>query len=341
MSDQAQGGVPVAPSGSSALLEVRGLKVYYAVKAKNRLSSKVSYLKAVDGVDLTVAENEVMGIVGESGCGKSTLGKAIVGLERPTAGTMSFQGRDLSAMPRRERARDIQIIFQDPYSSLDPRMTVGESIEEPLSVIEGLSRAERRERGLALMREVGLREDQYGRYPHEFSGGQRQRVGIARALATNPKLVVCDEPVSALDVSIQAQILNLIDDLKHDHQLSFIFISHNLGVVEHICDRVAVMYLGHIVETGTTDQIFSEPAHPYTQALLDAIPQVKVGIDLTAHRLSGDVPSALRPPSGCCFHTRCPYATQACSTQAPTLADIGGGHLCACPLGAHGSKSNQ
>lgn len=328
-----QGALGAEETGAGApLLEVSDLKVYYSVKAKNRLSSKVSYLKAVDDVSLTVNENEVMGIVGESGCGKSTLGKAIVGLEKPFAGTMTFRGRDLVGLPRRERARNIQIIFQDPYSSLDPRMTVGESIEEPLSVIEGLSRRERRERGIELMREVGLREDQYGRFPHEFSGGQRQRVGIARALATNPSLVVCDEPVSALDVSIQAQILNLIDDLKHQHKLSFIFISHNLGVVEHICDRVAVMYLGHIVEAGTTEQIFSHPAHPYTQALLDAIPLLEIGLDPNARRLSGDVPSALDPPSGCCFHTRCPFATEACSAAAPKLVDIGDGHLCACPL---------
>ena len=325
---------PQAASGAAPLLEVSDLKVYYPVKAKNRLSSKVSYLKAVDGVSLTVNENEVMGIVGESGCGKSTLGKAIVGLEQPTGGTMTFRGQSLEAMSRRDRAREIQIIFQDPYSSLDPRMTVGESIEEPLAVIEGLPKAERRKRGLELMREVGLREDQYGRFPHEFSGGQRQRVGIARALATNPSLVVCDEPVSALDVSIQAQILNLIGDLKHQHRLSFIFISHNLGVVEHICDRVAVMYLGHIVEAGTTDQIFSDPRHPYTQALLDAIPLLEIGLDPDARRLAGDVPSALNPPAGCCFHTRCPFATEACSASAPRLVDIGDGHLCACPLRA-------
>ena len=326
---------------TTPLLEVSDLKVYYPVKAKNRLSSKVSYLKAVDGVSLTVNENEVMGIVGESGCGKSTLGKAIVGLEKPTDGSMSFRGKDLESTPRRDRARDIQIIFQDPYSSLDPRMTVGESIEEPLAVIEGLSKADRRARGLELMREVGLREDQYGRYPHEFSGGQRQRVGIARALATNPSLVVCDEPVSALDVSIQAQILNLIDDLKHQHKLSFIFISHNLGVVEHICDRVAVMYLGHIVEAGTTDQIFSDPRHPYTQALLDAIPLLEIGLDPDARRLTGDVPSALNPPSGCCFHTRCPFATEACSANAPELVDVGDGHLCACPVRAMLSGNSQ
>lgn len=314
------------------LLSVEGLKVHYPVKAKNRLSSKVSFLKAVDGVSLAVFENEIVGIVGESGCGKSTLGKAIVGLERPKEGILKFRGTDLASISRRERGRSIQIIFQDPYSSLDPRMTVGESIEEPLAVIGGLSRQERRARGLELMHEVGLREDQYGRYPHEFSGGQRQRVGIARALATNPALVVCDEPVSALDVSIQAQILNLIDDLRHQHRLSFIFISHNLGVVEHICDRVAVMYLGHIVESGATEEIFSHPKHPYTQALLDAIPLLEIGIDQKARRIAGDVPSALDPPSGCCFHTRCPYATPECACNVPTLADVGGGHLCACPV---------
>lgn len=321
---------PAAPP----LLSVKGLKVYYPVKAKNRLSSRVSYLKAVDDVSLEVAENETVGIVGESGCGKSTMGKAIVGLLEPTEGTISFEGRPYGDISIKERAKNIQIIFQDPYSSLDPRMTVGESIEEPLSVIEGMPREERHRRGLELMEEVGLRADQYDRYPHEFSGGQRQRIGIARALATNPRIVVCDEAVSALDVSIQAQILNLINDLKKRHKLSFLFISHNLSVVQHICDKVAVMYLGHIVEYGDVDSIFENPRHPYTQALLDAIPLIKIGLDSGIRGIEGDVPSALDPPSGCCFHTRCPHATEECAQMRPEAVRVGECHWCACRLAA-------
>ena len=316
----------------TSLLSVKNLKVYYPVKAANRLSSRVSWLKAVDDVSLEVAENETVGIVGESGCGKSTLGKAVVGLIKPTEGSIEFDGRSYAEMSTKERARNIQIIFQDPYSSLDPRMTVGESIEEPLAVIEGMSRAERRRRGLELMEEVGLRPDQYNRYPHEFSGGQRQRIGIARALATNPKIVVCDEAVSALDVSIQAQILNLIGDLQRRHHLSFVFISHNLSVVEHICDKVAVMYLGHIVEYGDVDSIFENPQHPYTKALLEAIPQVKFDDLEPVRGLEGDVPSAINPPSGCCFHTRCPFATERCSAARPETTQVGPAHRCACHL---------
>ncbi len=315
---------------AAPLLRTRDLSVRYPVKAKNRLSTKVSYLHAVEGVSLEIDHNETLGIVGESGCGKSTLGKAIVGLVKPATGTIELNGADCVTLSARERARQIQIIFQDPYSSLDPRLTVGASIEEPLSVIEKMPRAQRRERVIELMREVGLREDQYNRYPYEFSGGQRQRVGIARALATNPALVVCDEPVSALDVSIQAQILNLVNELKRRHNLAFLFISHNLSVVEHISDKVGVMYLGHIVEYGSTEQIFEDPQHPYTQALFDAIPLVDVEQDDSFGGLSGDVPSAMNPPSGCCFHTRCPYATDACARLAPALTDRGKGHLCAC-----------
>ena len=314
------------------LLAVQGLKVYYPVKAKNRLSSRVSYLKAVDGVSLEVATNETVGIVGESGCGKSTMGKAIVGLLKPTEGTIAFEGRPYEDISTKERAKNIQIIFQDPYSSLDPRMPVGESIEGPLAVIEGMPREERRRRGLELMEEVGLRADQYNRYPHEFSGGQRQRIGIARALATNPKIVVCGVAVSALDVSIQAQILNLINDLKERYQLSFLFISHNLSVVQHICDKVAVMYLGHIVEYGDVDSIFENPQHPYTQALLDAIPLIKIGLDSSIRGIEGDVPSALDPPSGCCFHTRCPHATEECGRARPASIRVGEQHWCSCRL---------
>lgn len=243
---------------SEPLLQVKDLKIYYPVKAKNALGGSVSYLHAVDGVSFDVYKGETFGIVGESGCGKSTTGRGIVGLLEPTAGTILFEGKDIKGCSRREMARHIQIIFQDPYSSLDPRMTVGRCIEEPLDVHKVGIKSERWSKVLELMQEVGLREDQASRFPHEFSGGQRQRIGVARAIALQPDLVICDEPVSALDVSIQAQILNLMRDLQKKYNLTYIFISHNLSVVKHLCDRIAVMYLGHIVELADKKSSFDE-----------------------------------------------------------------------------------
>lgn len=315
---------------SEPLLQVKDLKIYYPVRAKNALGGSVSYLHAVDDVSFDVYKGETFGIVGESGCGKSTTGRGIVGLLEPTAGSILFEGKDIKGYSRREMARHIQIIFQDPYSSLDPRMTVGRCIEEPLDVHKVGIKSERWSKVLELMQEVGLREDQASRFPHEFSGGQRQRIGVARAIALQPDLVICDEPVSALDVSIQAQILNLMRDLQKKYNLTYIFISHNLSVVKHLCDRIAVMYLGHIVELADKKSLFDNPAHPYTKALLAAIPVPDPDVPSMVGTLSGDVPSPLDPPKGCCFHTRCPYADERCRTEVPKLHEIEPGHTVAC-----------
>lgn len=315
---------------SENLLEVQGLKIHYPVKSKNRLGNSVSWSKAVDGVSFTVKKGETFGVVGESGCGKSTTGKAIIRLLEPTEGKILFDGQDISGYSRKELARKIQMIFQDPFSSLDPRMTAGTCIAEPLSVHKVGTKKERRDRAVQLMKDVGLREDQYGRFPHEFSGGQRQRIGVARAIALQPELVVCDEPVSALDVSIQAQILNLMKELQNKYKLTYIFISHNLSVVKFLCDRVAVMYLGHIVEMADKKELFENPCHPYTKALLDAIPIADPDVKSMNGELTGDVPSPLNPPSGCCFHTRCPYAAERCRKEAPVLHQTAKGHTVAC-----------
>ena len=316
---------------SETLLQVRDLKVYYPVKTQSIIPRKV-YVKAVDGISFDVRRKEAFGIVGESGCGKSTTGHAIVGLLKPTSGQILFEGQSIvgGAAISKERAKKLQIIFQDPYSSLDSRFTVGRCISEPLEVHKIGTAKERLERVEELMGEVGLNHEQITRYPHEFSGGQRQRIGIARALALNPSLIICDEPVSALDVSIQAQILNLMQELKEKHGLTYIFISHNLSVVHHLCDRIAVMYLGNIVEIAEKRLLFDHPLHPYTQALLDAIPIPDPERDTMNSELEGDVPSPLNPPSGCCFHTRCRFADQTCAQAKPQLAEAEDGHLVAC-----------
>lgn len=316
------------------LLEVEHLKVYYPIKKSTLLPSAPQYVKAVNDVSFTVYEGETFGIVGESGCGKSTTGKALVRLNPPTAGSIRFDGVDMTQkLPPEDvmaLTKKIQIIFQDPYSSLDPRFTIGRCIEEPLIVHKMGTPKERRARVLQLMHDVGLREDQYTRYPHEFSGGQRQRIGIARAMALSPSLVVCDEPVSALDVSIQAQVLNMMQELQEKYSLTYIFISHNLSVVRHICDRIAVMYLGTIVELAEKEELFAHPRHPYTQALLAAIPVPNPDVASMEGVLEGDVPSPVHPPEGCCFHTRCKYATEQCRCQRPPLEDDGNGHQLAC-----------
>jgi oligopeptide transport system ATP-binding protein len=273
--------------------------------------------------------------VGESGCGKSTTGRAIVKLLVPTEGTIKFEGHDLFNLPAGQEKiykKKIQIIFQDPYSSLDPRFTVERIIGEPLLVHGVKDVSQRREAILSLMADVGLRPEFLDRYPHEFSGGQRQRLGVARALALKPSLIVCDEPVSALDVSIQAQILNLMKELQRKYTLAYIFISHNLSVVRHICDRVAVMYLGNIVEISECGELFKNPIHPYTNALLESVPSLDPDIRGVAEPLRGDVPSPLDPPRGCCFHTRCARSRDVCETSKPVLADRGGGHLAACHI---------
>ncbi len=319
---------------SQALLEVKNLKVYYPVKVrKNALASEKRFVKAVDDISFSIQQGETFGLVGESGCGKSTTGKTIVRLLKPTGGQVLFEGQDIFAEGKKsDLSQKIQIIFQDPYSSLDPRFTVGRCIAEPMRVHKMGTAKEQEERVRSLMHDVGLRPEAYTKYPHEFSGGQRQRIGVARALALNPSLIVCDEPVSALDVSIQAQILNLMQDLQEKYHLTYLFISHNLAVVEHLCDRVAVMYLGNLVEVAETEDLFCHPVHPYTQALLDAIPVPDPEIPTMQNMLEGDVPSLMNPPTGCCFHTRCPHACEQCSKEKPALRDMDNGHFVACHL---------
>jgi len=304
----------------SDLLQVDDLKTHF----RSRHGGGTVY--AVDGVSLTLRRGETLGVVGESGCGKSTLGRSILRLIEPTSGRILFDGQDLRTLDARAlRAlrREMQMVFQDPYASLDPRMKVGAIIEEPL-VVHGIGdRRERRERVARLLEVVGLPPDAAGLYPHEFSGGQRQRIGIARSIAVNPKLVVADEPVSALDVSIQAQVLNLLADLRAELGLSYIFIAHALAVVEHISDRVAVMYLGRIVEAARAEDLYARPSHPYTQALLQAIPRAEVGARPARATLSGELPNPERPPAGCPFHPRCPKVLPQCASVVPEDRDIG------------------
>jgi oligopeptide transport system ATP-binding protein len=317
-----------------ALLEVRNLKKYFPFK-KGIFSRTIGEVRAVDGVSFTLERGETLGVVGESGCGKTTLGRSILRLIEPTSGQVSFNGRDLLLLKGEElrKARaSFQIIFQDPFSSLDPRMSVGEIIAEPVRNHLSCSRSEIRDRVAHLLNRVGLHPSQMGRYPHEFSGGQRQRIGIARALALNPLAVVCDEPVSALDVSIQAQVINLLVELQEEMNLSYIFIAHDLSVVEHISDRVAVMYLGRIVELASDQDLYENPLHPYTQALLSAVPVPDPDIRKKRIILEGDVPSPISPPTGCALHTRCPAKKDRCSRARPELTDLGKEHFVACHI---------
>jgi oligopeptide/dipeptide ABC transporter ATP-binding protein len=326
---------PAANSaGRAPVLAVKDLKKHFPVRG-GFLRSGRGQVFAVDGISFTIAPGETLGLVGESGCGKSTVGRTVLRLIEPTAGSIVVDGTDITRLSKRELRpyrRQMQIIFQDPFSSLDPRMTAGDIVGEPLRV-HGIARGkERTERIAALFERVGLRKAQMGNYPHQFSGGQRQRIGIARALALEPRLIVGDEPVSSLDVSIQAQVLNLMMDLQRELGLAYLFISHNLAVVEHISHHIAVMYLGRIVEYTDKRTLFAAPLHPYTESLLAAVPVPDPAVKRAKRLLQGDVPSPVNPPPGCHFHTRCPYAVERCKVEAPALREVKPGQLVACHL---------
>jgi len=319
---------------SEPLLKVRSLKKYFPVRG-GILSRTVNWVRAVDGVDFDINGGETLGVVGESGCGKTTVGRTILKLVKPTEGEIYLEGRDIVKLDEKEMQklrRDMQIVFQDPYWSLNPRMMVKDIVAEPLETHLKLGKKEKDERVVELLELVGLGGEAAWKYPHEFSGGQKQRIGIARALATNPKFLVLDEPTSMLDVSVQAHIINLIKELQEKLKLTYLFISHNLSVIQHLSDRIAVMYLGKLVEVGNVNEIFESPLHPYTQALLKAIPVPDPDIRKGQAVLEGGVPSPENPPSGCRFHTRCPHASSTCREKEPKSIDVGRGHLVACHL---------
>jgi len=331
---QPQGSSP--PSESENLVEVKDLKMYFPVSSGLLFQRTTANIKAVDGVSFDIKRGETLGLVGESGCGKTTTGRCILQLYKPTEGSIKFDDRELMDMGSRQlrsMRREMQVIFQDPYSSLNPRMTAGNIIGEPL-VVHGLvdNKVEYKERVANLLQNVGLNPYMADRFPHEFSGGQRQRIGVARALSVSPKFIVADEPVSALDVSIQAQIVNLLEDLQDEFNLTYLFIAHDLSVVRHISDRVGVMYLGHIVEMADRSEIYVNPSHPYTKALLSAVPIPDPVVDAQRERvlLTGEVPSPLNPPSGCVFHPRCPIATDDCAEVTPELREVEPNHFSAC-----------
>jgi oligopeptide transport system ATP-binding protein len=329
-----------SPAGAP-LLRIRGVKKYFPIKEGIVFKRETARVHAVDDVSLDLQPGETVGLVGESGCGKSTLGRCVIRLHDLTAGAIEFDGRDISSLSRKQLRplrREIQMVFQDPYASLNPRKRVGTIISDPMRIHGVGDRQVTKARTQELLARVGLSPEHYNRYPHEFSGGQRQRIGVARALALNPKLIVADEPVSALDVSIQAQVVNLLDDLQDEFDLTYLFIAHDLAVVRHVSDRIAVMYLGKIVEVSPADELYRRPVHPYTEALLSAVPIPDPDQSEQRERivLEGDVPSPITPPSGCRFHPRCRYATEICAREEPPLVEHGGGHLAAChhPLDA-------
>jgi oligopeptide/dipeptide ABC transporter ATP-binding protein len=326
---------PAAPGYSGSLLEVKDLVKRFPITSGVVFQRTIGMVHAVEEISFSVEEGETLGLVGESGCGKTTTGRCILQLHKPTSGSIRFEGKELTTMGRNQlqtMRRDMQIVFQDPYASLNPRMTVGTIVAEPLTIHKIGTRAERKERVRELLDLVGLNPSFTNRYPHQFSGGQRQRIGLARALALNPKLIICDEPVSALDVSIQAQILNLFEQLQEDLGLTYLFIAHNLSVVKHISDRVAVMYLGKIMEIASSEDLYANPVHPYTHGLLSAIPIPDPSVQRHRSRvvLEGDVPSPSAPPSGCVFHPRCFRAKEICSQQVPEMKTHGPGHEAAC-----------
>ena len=323
-------GTAVAPT----LLEVRHLTKHYPVRG-GVFGRGRGEVHAVDDVSFAIRQSETLGLVGESGCGKSTIGKTVLRLVEPTAGTIEWRGQRIDALhgnAMRPYRRELQAVFQDPYASLNPRMRAADIVAEPIRNFEDVSKAEMDERVVSLFEKVGLRADQMPRYPYEFSGGQRQRLGIARALAPRPKLIVCDEPVSALDVSVQAQVINLLGDLQREFGLSYLFVAHDLAVVEHISHRVAVMYLGRLVELASTRALFARPQHPYTEALLSAVPVPDPAVQRKRIILAGDVPSPIEVPRGCRFHTRCPYAFDRCRVEEPVLKEVLPGHFAACHL---------
>lgn len=341
MSQSRTGAQPLPSNGATAerkvLLQVDNLQMHFPVK-RGFFRRTIGYVKAVDGVTFSIRQGETFGLVGESGCGKSTTGRCIVRLLDPTGGTITYhhqrQGpvriENLTPKEMRPYRRDLQIMFQDPYASLNPRLTLKHIVGEPLIINQAYRGKELEERVAQLLRSVGLSPEHMNRYPHAFSGGQRQRIGLARALALNPEFIVADEPVSALDVSVQAQVLNLIEDLQEQFNLTYLFIAHNMSVIKHVCDQVAVMYVGKIVETGATKQIFANPLHPYTEALLSAIPKPDPRAKRSRIILEGDVPNPANPPKGCHFHPRCRYAQAICANEVPPLREIEPGHQAAC-----------
>ncbi|MGY3715975.1 ABC transporter ATP-binding protein [Sutcliffiella cohnii] len=317
---------------SNILLELEDVKKYFPIKG-GFLKRNQGQVKAVESVSLQLHEAESLGVVGESGCGKSTLGRTILGLEELTDGKIRFRDKEIQALKGREKqkfVKEMQMIFQDPYASLNPKQRIGDALAEVFTIHTNMTAREKREAVIGLLQEVGLKEEHYERYPHEFSGGQRQRIGIARAIALNPSFIICDEAVSALDVSVQAQVLKLLKNLQEKYQLSYLFISHDLGVVRYFCDRVLVMYLGNTVELSTVEELFDKPLHPYTQALLSAIPRPSVHSKVKKVRLEGDLPNPANPPSGCVFHTRCPIARDICKKEKPEWKEYSAGHYSAC-----------
>lgn len=318
------------------LLKIEGLKKYF-VKSSGIIKRKVDYIKAVDNVSFSINKGETFGLVGESGCGKSTCGRTIIRLYEPTEGKILYQGKDIAKLPEKELTQyrqKMQMIFQDPYASLNGRMTVLDIVGEPLDIHGKLKGSERESKILQLLEAVGMNADHASRYPHEFSGGQRQRIGIARALAAEPEFIICDEPISALDVSIQAQVVNMLEDLQQELGLTYLFIAHDLSMVRHISDRIGVMYLGSIVETAESDELYENPAHPYTQALLSSVPVPDPKLNRQTERiyLEGDIPTPLNPPSGCKFRTRCRFAGPKCAEETPEMKEIKVGHFAACHL---------